>query len=85
MNTQLLINGEHRAAADGRSYDRSDPVTGAGASTAAAAGDGDALAAVAAAHAAFPGWSRRAPCRPQPSRSRMRATWWSSTQATRRS
>ncbi|MFA5539463.1 MAG: aldehyde dehydrogenase [Gemmobacter sp.] len=61
MNTQLLINGEHRAAADGRSYDRIDPVTGAVASTAAAAGDGDALAAVAAAHAAFPGWSRRAP------------------------
>ncbi len=61
MDTQLLINGEHRAAADGRSYDRIDPVTGAVASTAAAAGDGDALAAVAAAHAAFPGWSRTSP------------------------
>lgn len=61
MNTQLLINGEHRAAADGRSYDRIDPVTGAVASTAAAAGDTDALAAVAAAHAAFPGWSRTSP------------------------
>ncbi|HHW32515.1 MAG TPA: aldehyde dehydrogenase [Paracoccus solventivorans] len=61
MDTQLLINGEHRAAAGGRSYDRLDPVTGAVASTAAAAGDGDALAAVAAAHAAFPGWSRSSP------------------------
>ncbi len=61
MDTQLLINGEHRAAADGRSYDRRDPVTGAVASTAAAAGDADALAAVAAAHAAFPGWSRTSP------------------------
>ncbi|SHM52666.1 Acyl-CoA reductase [Paracoccus solventivorans] len=61
MDTQLLINGEHRAAAGGRSYDRRDPVTGAVASTAAAAGDADALAAVAAAHAAFPGWSRTSP------------------------
>ncbi|KGJ07664.1 aldehyde dehydrogenase [Paracoccus versutus] len=61
MDTQLLINGEHRAAADGRSYDRRDPVTGAVASTAAAAGDADALAAVAAAHAAFPDWSRTSP------------------------
>ena len=61
MDTQLLINGEHRAAADGRSYDRRDPMRGAVASTAAAAGDADALAAVAAAHAAFPGWSRTSP------------------------
>ncbi|WP_415391707.1 aldehyde dehydrogenase [Paracoccus sp. SJTW-4] len=61
MDTKLLINGEHRAAAGGRSYDRRDPVTGAVASTAAAAGDADALAAVAAAHAAFPGWSRTSP------------------------
>ena len=61
MNTRLLINGEHRDAADGRSFTRDDPVTGAVASTAAAAGDADALAAVAAAHAAFPDWSRRSP------------------------
>lgn len=61
MNALLLIDGEHRDATGGRSFTRNDPVTGNPATTAAASGKEDALAAVRAAHAAFPAWSRTAP------------------------
>jgi vanillin dehydrogenase len=57
----LLVGGRHRAASDGRSFDRMNPVTGERASRAAAATLEDADAAVAAARAAFPTWSALAP------------------------
>jgi acyl-CoA reductase-like NAD-dependent aldehyde dehydrogenase len=53
----LLIGGRSVAAADGKTFDRIDPVTGAIATRAAAATLEDADAAVAAAQAAFPAWS----------------------------
>ena len=61
MTTQLLIDGAHRDATGGRSFTRNDPVTGKVATSAAAASREDALAAVRAAHAAFPAWARTAP------------------------
>ena len=61
MTTQLLIDGAHRDATGGRSFTRADPVTGKVATSAAAASREDALAAVRAAHAAFPAWARTAP------------------------
>jgi len=57
----LLIGGRHRAASDGRTFERINPVTGERASRAAAATLEDADAAVAAARAAFPTWSALAP------------------------
>lgn len=61
MNVQLLIDGQDATAANGRTFDRVDPVTGEVASTAAAASVGDALKAVEAAAATFPEWSRTGP------------------------
>ncbi|WP_172330028.1 aldehyde dehydrogenase [Mangrovicoccus sp. HB161399] len=61
MSLDLLIGGADSAAADGRSFERQDPVTGQLATTAAAADVDDALRAVAAAEAAFPAWSRTGP------------------------
>ena len=57
----LLINGEDQPAAEGKTVDRTDPVTGEIASRAAAATPVDAVAAVDAAAAAFPAWSARGP------------------------
>ncbi|CAN7428842.1 aldehyde dehydrogenase [Pararhizobium sp. LjRoot238] len=61
MNISLLINGTDRAAASGRTYDRIDPFTEKLASRAAAAGLEDVEAAIDAASAAFPTWSKTGP------------------------
>ena len=61
MNISLFINGADRAASTGRTYDRIDPFTEKLASRAAAAGLEDVEAAIEAASAAFPGWSKTAP------------------------
>ncbi len=57
----LLIGGQTRAAADGRVFERRNPVTGAVVSRVAAATLEDADAAVAAAQTAFPAWAALAP------------------------
>lgn len=57
----LLVGGRYRAASNGRSFERINPVTGELASRAAAATLEDADAAVVAARAAFPAWSALAP------------------------
>jgi acyl-CoA reductase-like NAD-dependent aldehyde dehydrogenase len=61
MNISLLINGTDRAALSGRTYDRIDPFTEKLASRAAAAGLEDVAAAIEAAAAAFPAWSKSGP------------------------
>lgn len=61
MNIQLLINGAETAAISGARFERRDPFTGEVATSAAAAGLADVDAAVAAAAAAFEGWSKTAP------------------------
>ncbi len=61
MNISLLINGTDRDAASGRTYDRIDPFTEKLASRASAAGLDDVTAAVDAASAAFPTWSKTGP------------------------
>lgn len=61
MNISLLINGVSCAAASGRTYDRLDPFTQKLATRAPAAGLDDVAAAVKAAAAAFPEWSRTGP------------------------
>ncbi|MGG5870856.1 aldehyde dehydrogenase [Pseudomonas peli] len=57
----LLIGGQSRPAADGRVFERCNPVTGEVVSRVAAATLEDADAAVAAARAAFPAWAALAP------------------------
>ena len=57
QTVNLLIGGQSVPARNGATFDRIDPYTGAVATRAAAATIEDADAAVAAAHAAFPGWS----------------------------
>ena len=62
MKHVSLIIGEREVnAADGRTFDRIDPFTGAVASRAAAASVADAIAAADAAAAAFPAWSALGP------------------------
>jgi len=62
MNTvRLLIAGVERDAADGRTFDCCNPVTGEVVTRSAAATLADAHAAVEAAAAAFPAWSALAP------------------------
>jgi len=61
FQTDLLINGEPRAASSGTSFERRNPSTGEVATRAAAATPADVDAAIAAAHAAFPAWSAMAP------------------------
>lgn len=61
MKSNLMINNEDVDASDGASFERIDPVTLAVATQAAAATIKDALAAVDAAHAAFPAWSAVGP------------------------
>ena len=57
----MLINGESRHAADGATFERRNPLDGAVATIAPAATKADAVAAVEAAAAAFPAWSRTGP------------------------
>ncbi|RWC87018.1 MAG: aldehyde dehydrogenase [Mesorhizobium sp.] len=61
MDIGLLIDGDERAATGKASYERLDPFTVKLATRAAAASIADANAAVDAAAAAFPAWSRTGP------------------------
>lgn len=61
MDIGLLIDGDERAATSAASYERLDPFTGKLATRAAAASIADANAAVEAATAAFPAWSKTGP------------------------
>jgi len=61
LQVPLLIGGQSRPASDGRTFERRNPVSGEVVSQVAAATLDDADAAVAAASAAFPAWSRLAP------------------------
>ncbi|UVK44131.1 aldehyde dehydrogenase [Mesorhizobium sp. AR07] len=61
MDIGLLIDGGERAASGAASYERMDPFTGRLATRAAAASVADANAAVEAAQAAFPAWSKTGP------------------------
>ncbi len=57
----MLINGEARYASNGATFERRNPLDGTVATTAPAATQDDAVAAVEAAAAAFPAWSRTGP------------------------
>lgn len=57
----MLINGQARAASNGATFTRTNPLDGEVATTAPAATPQDAVAAVEAAAAAFPAWSQTAP------------------------
>jgi succinate-semialdehyde dehydrogenase/glutarate-semialdehyde dehydrogenase len=59
--TELFIGGQWLAASDGRRIDVVDPATGEPLATVADASVADGLAAVAAAHAALPGWAATPP------------------------
>lgn len=61
MDISLLIDGAARPASNGMRYERHDPVTGKVATRAASATLDDVAAAVAAASAAFPAWSKTGP------------------------
>ena len=61
MDIGLLIDGDERAATGKASFERMDPFTGKLATRAAAASIADANAAVEAAAAAFPAWSKTGP------------------------
>jgi acyl-CoA reductase-like NAD-dependent aldehyde dehydrogenase len=61
FDVQLLIDGSGSDAADGATFERADPVTGAVASRSAAGGVADANRAIEAAAAAFPAWAATAP------------------------
>ncbi len=61
LRVSLLIGERDLAAADGRTFQRLDPVTGAVATEAAAASIPDAIAAAEAAARAFPVWSALSP------------------------
>ncbi|WP_281664400.1 aldehyde dehydrogenase [Paraburkholderia fungorum] len=60
-NLTMLIGGEARAASNGATFDRFNPITGEVASRAPAATLADADAAVSAAAAAFPAWAALPP------------------------
>lgn len=61
MDIGLLIDGDKRDASGSAAYERMDPFTGRLATRAAAASVADANAAVEAAAAAFPAWSKTGP------------------------
>jgi acyl-CoA reductase-like NAD-dependent aldehyde dehydrogenase len=61
MDIGLLIGAESSAPASGGVFERANPVTGEVATRAAAAKAKDAIAAVEAAAAAFPAWSKTGP------------------------
>lgn len=54
--TQLYINGTHRPSETGHTFQTTNPLSGTQAGTAAEASKADCLAAVDAAHAAWPAW-----------------------------
>jgi benzaldehyde dehydrogenase (NAD) len=58
---QLLIGGDWTPAADGGTFERTNPLSGAPVTIAAAAGRVDVRRAVEAAAAAFPGWAGAPP------------------------
>jgi len=60
-DVQLLINGKSGPAADGRTFERKNPIKGTVATRAAAAGIADVNAAVEASVSAFPAWSETGP------------------------
>jgi len=57
----LLINGQHKPASNGATFDRKNPLDGSVATTAPAATADDARAAVEAASKAFPAWAAMGP------------------------
>jgi len=57
----LLIGADHVTAADGRTFERMNPISGEVATRAAAAGPADATRAVEAASQAFPAWAALGP------------------------
>ena len=61
MGTQLLIGSRETASAQGRTFERRNPLTGDVATVAAAASVEDAVQAADAAAAAFPAWSSTGP------------------------
>lgn len=61
MDIQQIIGGKLVGAASGRTFDRIDPFTGKVATRSPASDLDDVKAAVAAAHAAFPAWSKTGP------------------------
>ncbi|MFV3074896.1 aldehyde dehydrogenase [Niveispirillum fermenti] len=61
LDAPLFIGGTERAAGDGRTFERRNPLTGEVASRAAAGGVADANDAADAAAAAFPSWSETGP------------------------
>jgi vanillin dehydrogenase len=61
MDIDLLIDNQDVAAADGKTFERRDPITGSVASRAAAATTLDAIRAADAAAAAFPAWAELGP------------------------
>ena len=61
FQSPLLILNQDTQAAQGATFDRLNPITGAVATRAAAASAADAAAACDAAASAFPEWSRTSP------------------------
>jgi salicylaldehyde dehydrogenase len=61
METRLIIDNEHVAAATGATYVRRHPVSGVAVTTAAAANVEDAVRAAQSAGAAFKAWARTGP------------------------
>ena len=61
LRVSLMIGDREPSAADGRTFQRIDPMTGEVATEAAAATIPDAIAAAEAAARAFPAWSALAP------------------------
>ena len=57
----MLIGGEARAASNGATFERRNPLDGEVATRAPAATPADAIAAVEAAAKAFPAWSATGP------------------------
>jgi acyl-CoA reductase-like NAD-dependent aldehyde dehydrogenase len=60
-DVQLLIAGQSRPASSGATFERRNPLSEAAVTRAAAATTADASAAIEAAAAAFPEWSRQGP------------------------
>lgn len=61
LEIKQIIGGNSVAAVSGKTFDRIDPFTGKVATRAPASGIEDVQKAVAAAHSAFPAWSKRGP------------------------
>ena len=61
MDIQQIIGGKFVGAISGKTFDRIDPFTGKVATRSPASGLDDVKAAVAAAQAAFPAWSKTGP------------------------